>query len=95
VLLREISQPGGCASVDRAAHFGLDLPQAEALFFQNLEFHIHLVGYQGCSAKKQPSSQTGVSIFNRRPCINLHPLLIPASPQAENVAKNICAWPLN
>jgi len=29
-----------------------------------LNFHIHLIGYQSCP-KKQPSSQMGVSTFNR------------------------------
>ena len=34
---------------------------------QELNFHVHLFGFQGRSAKR-PSSQTGVSVFNRCLC---------------------------
>jgi hypothetical protein len=37
--------------VHGAPDFGRDLAQAEALPLQYFDFHIHLVGYQGCSAK--------------------------------------------
>lgn len=34
------------------------------MLLQELNFHVHLFGFQGRSAKR-PSSQIGVSVFNR------------------------------